>query len=136
MIRRVQNEGWALFDLEAALDGALYKHSVVRLSVRAPALPFHNFSQGDIVLVSDGNPRDDAYEGVIVDVAARWLRIALPARVAPEVQGTGWRVDTFANPVAYERQRAALAEFQMLPPQVEPQSSLRRYGVQSLALLH
>lgn len=123
---RVQNEGWALFDLEAQPDGALYKHSVVRLSVRAPLLPFHNFSQGDIVLVSQGNPQEDGLEGVIVDMAARWLRVALPARSAAEVEGAGWRIDTFANPVAYERQRAAIAQFQMLPPQTEPEGPLRR----------
>jgi hypothetical protein len=41
----------------------------------------------------------------------RWIRVALPLQSAAAVAGGGWRVDLFANTVAHERSRAAVARF-------------------------
>lgn len=48
----------ALFGLRGAPDGALFKDNIVRFSLpgREEPLPFHCFSQGDIVLISRGSP--------------------------------------------------------------------------------
>ena len=42
--------------------------------------------QGDIVLISSGQPTADSMEGVIMDFSSRWLRVALPSTVAGSVQ--------------------------------------------------
>jgi len=53
----------------------------------------------------------DGIEAVVVDVALRWLRVALPQQAAGAVAGGGWRVDLFANAASHERSVAALARF-------------------------
>lgn len=121
-----QEEGCALFGLEATLDGALYRNSVVRFSPRGASLPFHSFASGDMVLISRGEPDQDAIEGVVVTLAAGWLRVAISKDVAASVAGQGWRVDAYASAVAYERARAALDAFQIMPPPTHPTASLRR----------
>lgn len=70
----------------AAADGTLFKDSVVRLYPPGQALPYHTIGAGDVVLLSKGaKPDDDSIEGVVVDAAARWLRVALPVNVAARV---------------------------------------------------
>lgn len=63
------------------------------------------------MLISHGNPTADSFEGVVVDYATRWLRIALPNSTAGHVRGPGWRLDLFANTVAHERSCLALSRF-------------------------
>lgn len=47
----------------------------------------------------------------MITACRRWLRVAVPADLAGAIQGTGWRVDLFANTVAHERCTAALKRF-------------------------
>lgn len=53
-----QEEGLALFDLQATPDGTLFQDVLVRLSLSRPGgqvpqqLPYHTFSRGDVVLLS------------------------------------------------------------------------------------
>lgn len=49
---RLEQEGFALFDLMAIQDGSLYRDSIVKLFIPNEPLPYHNFSLGDIVLLT------------------------------------------------------------------------------------
>ena len=50
----LQEEGLALFGLQAEPAGVLFRDAILRLAlpVRGTPLPYHTFSQGDIVLLS------------------------------------------------------------------------------------
>ncbi|GBF93852.1 hypothetical protein Rsub_06851 [Raphidocelis subcapitata] len=108
---RLAAEGVALFAMSAAPDGAIYRDSVLKFFRPNAPLPFHALSQGDIVLVSRGDPGEDSLEGIVVDYSTRWLRVALPTQLAQHVRGPGWRLDLFANTIAHERAKAALRCF-------------------------
>lgn len=67
-------------------DGTLYKDAIVRLYPPGQPLPFHSLSQGDVVLMSKGSrPGENSIEAVVVDFAARWLRVAVPANIANSI---------------------------------------------------
>lgn len=123
-----QAQGVALLGLRGAQDGQLYAGQVVRLSLpRRRALPTHALVSGENVVVSRGDPSDSrAYGGVVVDVAATWLRVATTPAMAAKMSGPGLRVDLAANSVAYERACAAIDAFQDIPANEEPASGLRR----------
>jgi hypothetical protein len=84
-----------------------------------PHLTYHITSavlpQGDILLVSRGEPLEDSRESVVVDFSSRWIRLALnptaAAAVAAAGRGTAWRLDLFANTVSHERCSEALKRF-------------------------
>ena len=62
---RLQEEGVVLFDLRAKLDGALFRDSIVRFTPAAgrdAMLPFHSFSRGDMVLISQGSPSKQMFK--------------------------------------------------------------------------
>jgi hypothetical protein len=124
----LQNQGWALLDLEAGASGALYNDVVVRFTRRdAAPLPPHNLTRGDMVLISRANrPRDDAREGIIADVSGRALCIALPVADAASLSGQGFRLDMYASTVTYERATTALEAFQMPITPSDPSHGLRR----------
>jgi hypothetical protein len=71
--------------------------------------------QGDILLVSRGDPLKDSHESVVVDFSSRWIRLALnptaAAAVAAAGRGAAWRLDLFANTVSHERCSEALKRF-------------------------
>ncbi|KAI8470873.1 MAG: putative DNA helicase [Monoraphidium minutum] len=108
---RLAAEGVALFSMSAAADGQVYRDSVLKFFRPGDPLPFHALSQGDIVLISKGEPGEESLEGVVVDYSTRWLRVALPTQVAEHVRGSGWRLDLYANTIAHERAQAALRCF-------------------------
>lgn len=128
----MQAQGLALLDLTAVPDGALYTRSVVRFTPRRTGRPLssHAFTRGDNVLVSTGEPTQDAIGGVVVDVAARWVRVSMPqaAAAAQLVAGACYRLDLAANVVAFERARDAIEAFAELPPSEDPSQPLRRCG--------
>lgn len=84
--------------------------------------------QGDILLVSQGDPLGDSQEAIVVDFSSRWIRLAMnpvaAAAVAAASGGWGrgssagarrwrpiWRLDLFANTVSHERCSEALHRF-------------------------
>jgi hypothetical protein len=71
--------------------------------------------QGDILLVSQGDPLEDSHESVVVDFSSRWIRLALTPTAAAAVsaagRGAAWRLDLFANTVSHERCSEALKRF-------------------------
>jgi hypothetical protein len=87
--------------------------------------------QGDILLVSQGEPLGDSQEAIVVDFSSRWIRLAMnpvaAATVAAAAGGWGrgsngsnagarswrpiWRLDLFANTVSHERCSEALHRF-------------------------
>ncbi|KAG2453966.1 hypothetical protein HYH02_001012 [Chlamydomonas schloesseri] len=109
---RLEAEGAALFDLTAAPDHTLFRDAVLRFYVPGRPLPFHCLGAGDIVLVSPNNkPGESSLEGVVLDFSTRWMRVALPADLAAGVQGSGWRLDLYANTIAHERARGAVKRY-------------------------
>lgn len=49
--------------------------------------------QGDVVLLSQGDPGDDSLEALVLDFSTKWIRVALPADRGQHVRGPGWRMD-------------------------------------------
>ncbi|DBA71486.1 TPA: hypothetical protein ACH3X2_14306 [Trebouxia sp. C0005] len=110
--QRLKEEGLALFGLSASPDGSLYKDSIIRFwGPRPHGLPYHSLSQGDIVLISQTKPGDDALEGVVMDYSSQWVRVAVPQAVAGHLQGQPWRLDQYANTTAHERCMSAVHKF-------------------------
>ncbi|GFH12577.1 uncharacterized protein HaLaN_08290, partial [Haematococcus lacustris] len=125
---RLGSEGLALFQLTAAADSQLFQDSVVKMYVPGRPLPYHQLGQGDVILISrDLGPRhsrspiddDSAYEAVLLDYSSRWLRVAVPAAVGPILRGPGWRLDLYANTVAYERSLEAVEGFARGPGSIQ-----------------
>ncbi|KAG1672361.1 hypothetical protein FOA52_010979 [Chlamydomonas sp. UWO 241] len=109
--KRLEAEGMALFGLTGAEDGSLFRSAIVRLYIPGLALPYHNLSKGDVLLLTQGDtPGDDSLEALLLDYSTKWLRVALPADKGPSVRGTGWRLDLFANTVSFERARNAVTQ--------------------------
>ena len=76
---KLQNHGVALFDLNCRSQGRIYGDPILVFdsSNRQP-LPEHNFSHGDIVIISRGNPLDhSAIEGIVLDKRRNRLRIVV-----------------------------------------------------------
>ncbi|KAK9812656.1 hypothetical protein WJX72_001408 [[Myrmecia] bisecta] len=115
---RLEEEGLALFGMRAEPDGTLFRDSVFRFygADGNKQLPYHTFTQGDIVLISKGSPDEDAMEAVVMDYSTRWIRVAVPDLIAPYIQGGPWRLDQFANTVAHERCMEALQTFSQPVP--------------------
>ncbi|KAF5843656.1 AAA domain-containing protein [Dunaliella salina] len=136
---RLETEGLGIFELFASADTQLFKDTIIRLYLPNRLLPNHQFSQGDIVLLSQTSnavaqktksgrqamhgvkdavspiDMDNAFEAVVVDYSARWLRVALPSSVASAVRGSSWRMDMYANTVGYERGLASVQRFAQGP---------------------
>ncbi|GIL89655.1 hypothetical protein Vretifemale_17450 [Volvox reticuliferus] len=109
---RLEAEGYALFDLTAAPDHNLFRDAILRFFQPGRPLPYHCLGAGDIVLVSPNNrPGEASMEGVVLDFSSRWIRVALPVDLAHGVQGSGWRLDLYANTVAHERARGAVKRY-------------------------
>ncbi|GLI70630.1 hypothetical protein VaNZ11_015565 [Volvox africanus] len=109
---RLEAEGYALFDLTAAPDHNLFRDAILRFCQPARPLPYHCLGAGDIVLVSPSNrPGEASLEGVVLDFSSRWIRVALPLDLAHGVQGSGWRLDLYANTIAHERARGAVKRY-------------------------
>jgi hypothetical protein len=71
-------EGVALFDLSASADGQLYRDAIVKLYVPNRPMPPHNLGQGDVVLISRGDPlAEGAHEGLLLDYGSRWGSLAV-----------------------------------------------------------
>jgi hypothetical protein len=123
----LQKQGFALLNLVAKPDGMLYTNTVARLSsLRYLPLPQHSISRGDHVLLSTGTPTQDCSSAIVVDVAARWIRVALSNAEAGDVMGPGFRLDLAADMVALERTTHAIETFQTIPPNDDPSQRLRR----------
>ncbi|GIL42418.1 hypothetical protein Vafri_393 [Volvox africanus] len=109
---RLESEGYALFDLTAAPDHNLFRDAILRFFQPGRPLPYHCLGAGDIVLVSPNNrPGEASLEGVVLDFSSRWIRVALPVDLAHGVQGSGWRLDLYANTIAHERARGAVKRY-------------------------
>jgi hypothetical protein len=104
----------ALFGLRVSEAGSLFRNQLLRLLPSGPGdprLPFNAFTkvcwrvhfamlsiqfckntwqlsplQGDLVLLSRGDPSDSSIEALLFDSSARWLRVAVPDLNASSVQ--------------------------------------------------
>ena len=109
---KLQNHGVALFDLNCRSQGRIYGDPILVFdsSNRQP-LPDHNFSHGDIVIISRGNPLDhSAIEGIVLDKRRNRLRIVVSEKPKGLKKGS-WRLDKGANRVAFDRMNDSLIRF-------------------------
>ncbi|KAL3688211.1 hypothetical protein R1sor_014520 [Riccia sorocarpa] len=116
--QRLHDEGMAIFDLSVKPDGKLYRDTILRF-YRAQGdgvLPVHHqFSQGDVIAISRKDPLEEegsVIEGVVMERARRFLRVAVPASQSGNIDmQLKWRLDLSANRVAFERCMWAVNEF-------------------------
>lgn len=116
---RLRAEGFVLFDMYPSARGALFQDKVFRFKVKDGApLPFHRFSVGDSVRLSEsktGDPlSESSVDGVVLDRGNRFLDVCVK-----EMEGYGpdvdirktYRMDNFVNRISYDRMMNALLLF-------------------------
>jgi len=101
--------GLALFDLRARPDGWLFGQRIVKLELDGRVnMGQHRFRQGDIVMLSRGDPiGEKPIEAIVSDRSRNRIRIVLP-ELPSGVRSGYWRIDRAANKVAFDRMRDAL----------------------------
>ena len=101
--------GLALFDLRARPDGWLFGQRIVKLELDGRTdMGQHRFRQGDIVMLSRGDPiGEKSIEAIVSDRSRNRIRIVLP-ELPSGVRSGHWRIDRAANKVAFDRMRDAL----------------------------
>ena len=101
--------GLALFDLRARPDGWLFGQRIVKLELDGRAdMGQHRFRQGDIVMLSRGDPiGEKTIEAIVSDRSRNRIRIVMP-ELPSGVRSGYWRIDRAANKVAFDRMRDAL----------------------------
>ena len=101
--------GLALFDLRARPDGWLFGQRIVKLELDGRAdMGQHRFRQGDIVMLSRGDPiGEKPIEAIVSDRSRNRIRIVIP-ELPSGVRSGYWRIDRAANKVAFDRMRDAL----------------------------
>ena len=101
--------GLALFDLRARPDGWLFGQRIVKLELDGRAdMGQHRFRQGDIVMLSRGDPiGEKTIEAIVSDRSRNRIRIVLP-ELPSGLRSGYWRIDRAANKVAFDRMRDAL----------------------------
>mgnify|MGYP001404727851 FL=1 len=106
---RLVSNGVALFDLVAKPDGWLFDQRVVKLGRRGRGdLGSHRFRQGDIVMLSRGDPLSERpIEAIVSERRRNSIKIVLP-ELPSDIRKDSWRMDRGANRVAYDRMRDAL----------------------------
>ena len=106
---KLASHGLALFDIKAKPDGWLFGQRIVRLELEGRA-PFgqHRFRQGDIVMLSRGDPLGEKpVEAIVSNRTRNRIRIVLP-ELPQDLRRGFWRMDRAANKVAFDRMRDAL----------------------------
>ncbi len=106
---RLVSNGLALFDLIAKPDGWLFDQRIVKLRKRNGSdMGQHRFRQGDIVMLSRGDPLSEKpIEAIVSDRRRDSIRIVI--NEAPsDLRKDSWRMDRGANRVAYDRMRDSL----------------------------
>ncbi|CAJ1387331.1 unnamed protein product [Effrenium voratum] len=105
-LQRLVGQGFCITDLEARKRGAFFGKAKVAFS--KPTIPRHQFSSGDEVIVSRGNPLDkkQAWKGEILELGMN--RLAIVSDDVPWDLSGRWRLDCGANKTAYERTKSAL----------------------------
>lgn len=122
---RLIQEGYAVLGMRAKYEGVLQRDALVRLTIplangpeNSPLgqeLPYHRFTTGDMVALSEGTVHE-ASGGITGVVALRsmfFLTVAVHEDDLPRLieDGTRWRVDLTANTVAHDRSLEALVSF-------------------------
>ena len=124
-IEKLINEGYAVLGMRARYEGMLQRDALVRLTIpyadaaeSSPLgreLPYHRFTTGDMVQLSEGDAHD-ASGGITGVVALRSMHFITVAVYEDDLArlietGSRWRVDLNANTVAHDRSLAALVAF-------------------------
>ena len=120
-LKRLQQEGVVLLNLNADMEGSLYQDSVMRFHLRDfVTLPMHKFVTGDSVRISNtriaqSSTSDEVFvEGIVIDKRTKFLDIAVRSSEAQSAFFTGgpvFRLDAFVNRVTYDRMIEALQSF-------------------------
>ena len=122
---KLVEEGYAILGLRAKYEGVLQRDSLVRLTIpfddgreNSPLgreLPYHRFTTGDMVQLSEGDEHDGSggITGVVALRAMHYITLAIHEDDLNELvtSGSRWRIDLSANTVAHDRSLAALVAF-------------------------
>lgn len=104
-LAKLVGQGFCITDLEARKRGNFFGKAKIVFSKLD--MPRHQFSSGDEVIVSLGNPLDKkAWKGEIIELGMS--RIAIVADSPPWTLSGRWRLDCGANKTAYERTKSSL----------------------------
>lgn len=106
---RLISNGLALFDLIAKPDGWLFDQRIVKMRTRSRSdLGQHRFRQGDIVMLSRGDPlAEKPIEAIVSDRRRDYIRIVI-SDLPADLRKDSWRMDRGANRIAYDRMRDSL----------------------------
>ncbi|CAE7661824.1 U2AF2, partial [Symbiodinium microadriaticum] len=106
-VARLVGQGFCITELEARRRGTFF--GKVKIAFSKAMLPRHQFSSGDEVIVSRGNPLDEkaAWKGEILELGMNRLTI-VSDKPPQELHCGRWRLDRGANKTAYERTKSAL----------------------------
>ena len=106
---RLVSNGLALFDLIAKPDGWLFDQRIVKLRRKSRSdLGQHRFRQGDIVMLSRGDPLSEKpIEAIVSDRRRDSIRVVLK-ETPSDLRKDTWRMDRGANRIAYDRMRDSL----------------------------
>lgn len=124
-LERLVSEGYAILGMRARYEGMLQRDALVRLTIpfadasdMSPLgreLPYHRFTTGDMVQMSEGDEHDAAggITGVVALRSMHFITVAVHEDDLARLIETGskWRVDLSANTVAHDRSLAALVAF-------------------------
>ena len=118
-------EGYAILGMRAKYEGVLQRDALVRLTIPltngpefsplGQELPYHRFTTGDMVTLSEGTIHDatNGITGVIALRSMHFLTLSVHeddlARLIAD--GSRWRLDLTANTVAHDRSLEALVAF-------------------------
>ncbi|MBD35865.1 MAG: hypothetical protein CL512_03775 [Actinobacteria bacterium] len=107
--KKLASHGLALFDLRARPDGWLFGQRIVKLELeQRKNLGTHRFRQGDIVILSRGDPiNEKTIEAIVSDRSRNRIRIVIP-ELPSGLRSGFWRIDRAANKVAFDRMHDAL----------------------------
>lgn len=73
--------------LQVVYDGQLFRDSIFRLSqAKLAPLPFHSFTPGAVVFLSQGTPGESSLQATVVDFSSKWLRIAVSMSASDGIQ--------------------------------------------------
>ena len=110
--KRMRDAGQALFNLVGRPNGHFFGEAIISFTNKKGSdLPWHQFSHGDIVILSRSKPWDEKVEeGIVLDRNRRRVRVVFPEKPEGIKKGM-WRLDRGANRVAHDRMCDALESF-------------------------
>ena len=110
--KQLKEAGITLFGLRGRKNGLFFGENILSFSEeKGVKLPFHQFSHGDMVVISRSQPwKEKVHEGIVLDRNSKRIRIVV-SEAPNDIRKGNWRLDRSANRVAHDRMKDALLRF-------------------------